>query len=353
MLEKPNLPDDALIECLHDHYGMQMAQLTFLPLGLDVGSAVYRAVDVAGHAYFLKLRRGPVDEKSVLIPALLSACGIAQVIRPLPTHTLAEDGTPRYWGRFTPAQALSAAFTLTLYPFIEGKDGYEVELTSPQWAALGVALKRMHTAALPAALRRSLPQETYSPFWRERVKMFQARVPGSTFDDPIAAELAAFLRGQDARIRELVTLTEQMARTFQSDPPPCALCHADLHAGNLLIQPDGAFYIVDWDTAVLAPKERDLMFVGSGLGPGWDTTESTHAFYEGYGLVDVNAVAVAYYRCERVIQDIAAFCEHILTTTDADASADRRQSLHYLMGSFEPGGVLDIALKSYCAAQAT
>lgn len=39
------------------------------------------------------------------------------------------------------------------------------------------------------------------------------------------------------------------------------LCHADFHDANLLIDPTGRLFIVDWDEIILAPKERDLVFV--------------------------------------------------------------------------------------------
>ena len=61
MLERPDLPDERLMGGLQAAYGLRLSQLTFLPLGADVNSAVYRAVAADGRPYFLKLRRGPFD----------------------------------------------------------------------------------------------------------------------------------------------------------------------------------------------------------------------------------------------------------------------------------------------------
>ena len=44
MLEKPNFPDEKIIACLQAEYGLKVAQITFLPLGADTNTAVYRAV---------------------------------------------------------------------------------------------------------------------------------------------------------------------------------------------------------------------------------------------------------------------------------------------------------------------
>ena len=49
---------------------------------------------------------------------------------------------------------------------------------------------------------------------------------------------------------------------------PAGRLHA-IGAGNLLIDAKGSLYIVDWDHPIMAPKERDLMFVGGGVGSAW------------------------------------------------------------------------------------
>ncbi len=74
-----------------------------------------------------------------------------------------------------------------------------------------------------------------------------------------------------------------------------ALCHSDLHAGNVLSEPDGGFYIVDWDEPVLAPKERDLMFIGGGYWGDCQLPQAEALFYRGYGTTDVDLCALASY----------------------------------------------------------
>ena len=338
MLEKPDLSDDLLAKCLRDAFGLRASQLDFLPLGADVNTAVYRVVADDSRPYFLKLRRGPLDEMSVAVPAFLAGRGLRQIIPPLRT------ASGQLWSGLDP-------FTLTLYPFVDGRDGYKVELTEAQWIELGAVLKRMHTVRLPPALRRGLPRETYSPRYRSSVLAFQARLRGSRFADPIAAELAVFLPANAAVVRQLVDAAERLARQIQSRSQAVVLCHADLHNGNLLIGNDGSLHIVDWDTALLAPKERDLMFVGSGIGRAGNAAQEAAWFYQGYGPAEVDPVALAYYRCERIVQDIDAFCEEILSTTEK--SQDRSQGLRYLMNQFEPNGVVEIALQSKALVEAS
>lgn len=339
MLEPPAIPANRLITHLRDAYGPRITQLDFLPLGADVNSAAYRATADDGRAYFLKLRRGPLGELSVLIPAFLAEQGIEHIIPPL----RAADG--RLWTALEP-------FTATLYPFVAGADGYEVALSERQWVELGATLRRIHATPLPPDPRRALPRESFAPLWRERVRGYMARIGGETFDDPIAVELAAFLRANADAVRELVERAEQLARELKKASADYAdfvedvtsewvLCHADLHNGNVLIGRDGALYVVDWDTALLAPKERDLMFVGAG-NLGRNRPEERDWFYRGYGATTVDPAALAYYRCERVVQDIAEFREQILASSGP--TPDRVQALRWLKSQFEPHCEVEIAL---------
>ena len=43
MLEKQALSDQLIISCLNTHYGIEVATLTFLPLGADMNASVYKA----------------------------------------------------------------------------------------------------------------------------------------------------------------------------------------------------------------------------------------------------------------------------------------------------------------------
>src|SRR5688572_17834390 len=179
MLEKPDISDDLIISRLHEEYGLPVvAHLGFLPLGADEGSAVYRVISEDGTTYFLKLRKG-FDEIVVTVPLFLQSQGVEEIIAPFQTKS------GQYWADF-------GEYKMILYPFIEGKDGFDRMLTDPHRKTLGTALKRIHTTQLPPELMRRIPQETFSPQWRERLKSFQKLVENKTFDDPSAAKLAGF-----------------------------------------------------------------------------------------------------------------------------------------------------------------
>jgi spectinomycin phosphotransferase len=162
----------------------------------------------------------------------------------------------------------------------------------------------------------------------------------------VAVALVDFLREQQPSIRQLLHHAETLAQVTRRKNLPFVLCHADIHVGNVLLTAQAALYVVDWDTLVLAPKERDLMFMGMGMGDSHSFTHDEQAalFYQGYGPVDTDRAALAFYRCERIVQDIDAYCQQILNTTGD--SSDRRNGLRQLRSQFGPDGVVARALRS-------
>jgi spectinomycin phosphotransferase len=239
-----------------------------------------------------------------------------------------------------------SGFYLSVYPFITGRDAYETGLTDEHWIEFGKTFRGIHTTALPPEVVARLPKESFSGQWRECVRQFQQQIDRTKFHDPVSVALAELLKRHCVVIDTLVRRAERLAEVLKTNLPSFVLCHADIHAWNMLIQPDGAFYVVDWDTIILAPKERDLMFVASGLfGKARAPDQEELLFYQGYGdQKQVDPIGLAYYRYERIVRDIAEYCEEILLTEPG--GENRAQGLRQLSLQFEPGQVVDMALRS-------
>ena len=332
MLTKPDIQNKRIVACLQDAYRLPVNQVTFLPLGADQNTAVYRASTDDGTQYFVKLRRGIFDETAVTLPKFLSELSIKEVVAPVASHI----GT--LWVSL-------GTLKLTVYPYVEGHNGFEVCLSDRHWGDLGTALKRIHTAVVPRVLARHIKRETYSPQWREEVKRFLEGAGDAVLDDPVAVRLTAFLRAEQDEIVDLVGRSERLVLALRVRSPEFVLCHSDIHAGNILIDTNDNLHIVDWDNPIMAPKERDLMFIGGGQGfAGHSAQEEETLFYEGYGQTQIDPVELAYYRYERIIEDIAVYCEQLFLTSEG--GEDRKQSLRYLTSNFLPGGAIEIARAS-------
>ena len=350
MLEKPAIPDQHILTCLQVEYGLESAQVTFLPIGADINTAVYRVDAANGTPYFLKLRKGSFDPITVEVPLLLKTqgsganCGAnggavsAATIAPLETRA------GRLWGSLEP-------YTLILYPFVEGRDGYQVALSDRQWIDFGAVLRGVHETQVPGSLATRIPRETFSAQYRDQARLYLAQAQMNRFDEPVAARLAAFMRARRDTIAHMLARCDQLARALQKRDLQAralefVLCHADVHPGNLLLTGQGALYLVDWDNPIFAPKERDLMSIGAGMGS--DLGQREALFYQGYGPAKIDPMALAYYRYERVIADIAAFCDQLLASSAG--GADREQSYEYFISNFRPGSVIEVAFHTdrYC-----
>jgi spectinomycin phosphotransferase len=330
MLEPPPIPPARILAHLRAARELRVETLEFLPLGADAGTAVFRASGPDGD-YFVKLRRGPFPLASVAVPHYLAGRGIDAVIAPL---------TDRSGRLFSPLDE----YSVIVHPFVAGRDAYEAALTDVQRRGLGAALRAIHTAAIPAGVAEGAPRETFAPGARDAVGELLALAARGPFPDAVAAEMAALMRERDDLIRALVARAAGLAARLARRALPVILCHGDLHAGNLHVAADGRVYIVDWDTVVYAPRERDLMFVGAGIDAVWRGAGAEAAFFQGYGPVEIDRDALAYYRCERAVADIAAFGEALLLT--GEGGADRAQSLRYFMGAFQPGDAIDVAMRA-------
>jgi spectinomycin phosphotransferase len=152
------------------------------------------------------------------------------------------------------------------------------------------------------------------------------------------------MKDNKSLILQLVDQAEKLSQQAQAQSPQFVLCHSDIHGGNVFIDKNDTLYIVDWDEPILAPKERDLMFIGEGVANVWNNPHEEQLFYKGYGKTDVNTVILAYYRLERIVEDIALYGNELLLT-ESDGEGRAKMYGHFI-AMFEPNGVVDIAFKT-------
>ena len=331
MIEKQPLSDQLIINCLKTDYGIEAVTLTFLPIGADMNASVYKAEMHDQRSYFVKLKRGHHHDISVVILGLLHDAGIQQIIPPI--KTLLGGST----------QAIED-FTLIVYPFVKGHDGFSCNLTDDQWIKLGKALRQVHEIDVPSSIHNQLRREVYSPKWREALRSLYVHIEAKPTGDEIALKLLQFMKENMKAIRRLETRAEQLGQKLQGQSPKFVLCHSDIHGGNVLINGNDTIYIVDWDDPIMAPKERDLMFIGGGVANVWNNPHGEKSFYKGYGRTNISREILAYYRHERIVEDIVEYAQALLLTMTG--GEDRQEMYKQFIGMFEPRGVIDIAFET-------
>lgn len=331
MREKHPLSDPIIISCLNTYYGIEAATLTFLPLGADMNASVYKAQTLDQKSYFIKLKQGHHHDSGVEIVELLLSKGIKQIIPPI--KTVHGKSTQRI-----------DDFTLLVYPFVDGQDGFNRHLTDDQWTTLGNALRQVHEVEVPLPIQHRIRRETYSAKWREIVRSIYVCMEAEPISDGIALKLQKFMKKNMPAIRQLVDRAQQLGGKLQNQSPKFVLCHSDIHAGNVLIDGNNTIYIVDWDEPIMAPKERDLMFIGGGVGNVWNKTHEEKLFYKGYGKTEIDSTILTYYRYERIVEDIAIYSRELLLTTVG--GKDRPEMYRQFIDMFAPQGVVEIAFKT-------
>ena len=330
MLEKPNLPDAAIAACLRAAYGLAATAIEFLPIGYDAAAWAYRVSASDGARYFLKLRRGTVHDDCAAVARYLETHGAPEVVAPLPTS----------------AGQLSApldGYTLLLNPWIEGRTGMVADggLSDDQWIAYGAIVRRIHATRLPADLAAAMTREdfTLKHNWGDFARTLSETLPQRTYANRHERAFAQLWLAHTDEIIQNVTHAERLGSWLRRHPPPFVLCHGDIHTANLLVSPDGTLHVVDWDQPILAPKERDLMFVvGANAAP----TKTETLFFTGYGPADVDALALAYYRYEWCVQEFCDFAHRVFTLDDVgdETKADSVRGFEQL---FTPGDVVEQA----------
>jgi spectinomycin phosphotransferase len=323
--------DQWLIRTLNSSYGIQISVVERLFAGADMHATTYKASAMDGSDYFIKLKPADQSEASTTILSLLQSNGIQQLILPIPAIS-------------GPALLRSGNHTLVCYPFVSGQNGFTQTLTDNQWLSLGKTLRQVHSLDVPAALQKQLRRETFSPKWREAVRsLFKALDYGVQGDD-ITLSLARFMLVNRVTIESLLSGAEQLSQQLQQQPWEPVLCHADIHGGNVLLAEDGSLYLVDWDEPMMAPKERDLMFIGGGVGNVWNKPDEVKLFYQGYGETTVDHALLAYYRHERIVEDIALYGQEILL--ESKGVQDKAEMVKQFIAMFEAGGAVEIALNT-------
>ncbi len=331
MLEKPNISDKRTIFILQANFSTPVTGIEFLPLGLDSSAWAYR-VDGETGPYFLKLRKQIPNPAGILIPRFLKEQGIQQVMAPLST----KNGEA--WVR-------ADGFFFILYPFITGERVIDVGMSDAHWVEFGSALRKLHSTKPAPELLSQLKREAFIPKQLGFAGELHAQVKPSKYYDPFQKELADFWLENYDKIATILERTASLAKRMQETDLDLVLCHADVHTANLLLSDDDKLYIVDWDETMLAPKERDLLFVIGSIFNDTSGGRWEQLFFEGYGETEVDPLALAYYRYDWCVEDIGAFAEDVFgrENTGEETKANSIRWFKYL---FADGNSVESALRT-------
>jgi spectinomycin phosphotransferase len=327
MIEKPDIRDEIIIAALNEHYSIQSSRIEFLPLGNDATAFSYRVEAWDGNWYFLKLKTNLSNLAALFVPRFLKDHDVEQVVAPIPTRTqkLFEE---------------IDGFAFILYPFIAGNEAMKVGLSDEQWTEFGSVLKAIHLTRLPSDIARFVRREDFIPTWSRLALDLQKQVDAGDFNERYQKELAGFWKDKKETIQAVIERAELLGKNLQRADLKFVLCHADIHTANIVVTPDQELFIVDWDDTLFAPKERDLMHV---LEENRIQTREEQMFFAGYGNVEIDPLALAYYRYEWCVQEIGDFGNRVFLT-DGMGESTKGESVEGFIELFSRGDVIEKAL---------
>ena len=329
MREKPGISEEVLRACLQHHYAISVATIEFLPLGLDMRAGVYRVVSEQGDGYLLKVKAGALYEPGCLVPRYLHDQGIPTVVAPLYTEqktlwTRAED------------------WTVIIYPFIAGEVTWNPPMTDEQWQNVGATLSQIHRVSLPAEGLGSLRTERFdSSAYSRSVRTLETHSIYADGGSQVEQELRSSWIAQQDTIHTIVTSLEKLAGALQRQSGPQVICHADLHPSNMIRGQANQVFVIDWDDVMLAPKERDFIFINDARA-NLSTQHDSTPFFQGYGQKEIDWIALTYYLWERIIQDVIAYAEEVFSRDDL-GEATKVESLQRFRINLRRGSKIDEA----------
>lgn len=260
-----DLPEPVLRAALEDGWSLRAATLGYRPVGF--GSHHWELTAVTGERHFvsvddLRTRRWATAEPAAaafgrLRAALaaaqaLRAAGRDFVVAPLPTR----DGQP--------VTRLGAAFAVAVYPFVAGESYAWGDYTPDHRRAVLDLLAAVHSAP-PEVVGRAR-RDDYSLQLRDAVTtVLDGGVAGDPEPGPYALPAVALLTAHAPGIRRVLGRYDDLVAAARADPPPLVLTHGEPHPANTMRGADG-WWLIDWDTALAAPRERDLWSLGPDPG---------------------------------------------------------------------------------------
>ena len=326
---------------VREDFGVELTSIDRVGHGADTAAEAWRGVSAAGASYAVKWSGGGTPA-GLVVSAHLAEHGATGVVGPMPSRV------GRLWSE-------RGGRRLSVVPWVSDDRALNGGMTAQHWVSYGALLAQVHATAATEALTKLLPREQHT---HEQVasavrafhNQLRSRVDESAGveapNDHLARALANEWRAAAGVLSTLLEHADDLGRELQTRQATNVVCHGDPHLGNMLLRDGGQVWLIDWDDAVLAPRERDLMFVIVGvLAFAPVSPQEQSWFFDGYGPTAVDPTRLTYYQCTRALEDLAGPAAEVLDVHRYTES-DRADALSIFRGVLSPTGLASLALSS-------
>lgn len=298
--------DAALIDALHRHWGIDVAPsgLRYAPKGF--GSFHWKARGSDGTRYYLTV--DDLDTKPWLgadpdttFAGLLGAYGAAHALRNMAGLDFVVAPLADEDGRC--AVRVLPGYSMAVFRFVDGASGtWGVAPDAAHQAELLRRLAAMHEATGVAAALA--PRVGLDLPGRDGLHTALAALDVAWSGGPFSEAVRRALARNTDRIERWLAAYDELHTEVASRGGSAVITHGEPHPGNVMrtavTEAGGGIALIDWDTAGLAPAERDLWMAADA--PGGDLTP----YVEVTGRPP-DPATMAFFRLRWVLADVAAF----------------------------------------------
>lgn len=242
-----------LAEQIGRDYGLAIERLRAHPVGFE--SECW----VADDTWFVKIWRRSDPPAGLQLLDELAAAGL-----PVPTAIRTRAGEPHALWRGRP---------YAIFPYVHGHPEHPED-----WRIAARALRSVHNV-------HTLP------------------LPPATMDEPEIRELQvrldhSWIRDRRAIVAENIDRLDRAIERARTKEIPRVLCHRDFGGDNLIVDGGRVVAILDWEQAVIGPREHDLWIAAE--------MEFGAEFLTEYGAYDLDPDHIEYALLARALRDMAA-----------------------------------------------
>ena len=322
MLTEPrDLDRSELKHVLESLWGLRDPQLDYLAVGF--GSHHWRAVDARGTHRFVTVDDLEADFRAA--PDTDSA--FADLDRAFRTAAVLRDDArlefvlaPLVDRDGDVIHRLSRRYALTVSPLVDGESSEYGPYEGPDdRRVMGAVLGRLHAATelVPTGLPRSENFELPSrAALVEALRDLDRDWDFGPFAEPARKLLRVSAPELERRLQEYDELVVRVRKSSDS----WVITHGEPHRANVIRDSQGGVHLVDWDTTLIAPRERDLQMVLDQDLTGWDEYsalvggatldhDALRLYRSWWDLADVTVFVAGFRRPHERTEDTVASWE--------------------------------------------
>ena len=317
MLARPEgLSDELLTRALASGWDITPAAVSYLAVGY--GSHHWQTTSTGGARWFVTVDdlaerlRSPADTIDAAYGRLRSALLTARALHDsgvsfAVTPAAAVDGDVLH--------RIGEAYAMAVYPFVDGRAGeFGDALSAADLEAILPLITVVHGAS--AGVRDHARADDFLLAGAGVLRRALDDLSGRWDGGPYGESARRLLARHASSVERLLGHRDQLAGQARSQPDRMVLTHGEPHPGNfILVGPQPM--LVDWDTALIAPPERDLWLLDPGDG------SFTGAYTRATGR-DILPPMLDLYRLTWELSDVVG-CVTRFTGAHGDTVTDRAE----------------------------